>query len=89
MKNCYNCKNGRRAGIENMVACAYFFAEHQFDHQKTMEELRLESMSTGWGFMNRPVDDDEGTIFGRGIMTNGVPIFNKDFCCNHFCKNRS
>lgn len=86
MRNCYNCEWGRFAKADNMVACGYFFSNHKMCYQKTMEELNLDSLCTGWGYMHRRANDKEGKGFGKGIMTNGVIVFPSDFCCSHYEK---
>lgn len=83
---CKVCENGRKAGADKYVACGYFFVKHKQDYQKTMEELNLEKIETGWGYMRCPVDGDTN-IFGRGVMTNGVVVFKEDFTCNNY-RNR-
>lgn len=81
--SCKSCNYGRKAGVENYVACGYYFREHKQDYNKTMVELNLESLETGWGYMHCPVDGDTN-IFGRGILTNGVVIFNENFHCSNY-----
>jgi hypothetical protein len=85
-KNCYNCDYARKSGAKDMVACGFFFLEHRMDYEKTMKELSLENIYTGWGYMHKAVDDirtgDEVPL-GAGIMTNNVVVFDKNFCCNH------
>lgn len=81
---CYNCEYARRACILNKVACGFVFSEHKMDYQKTMEDLNLDSVNVGWGYMKRAIDDEEGKGFGAGIMTNDVVIFDKDFSCKYF-----
>lgn len=80
---CYNCEYARRAYSKDKIACGYVFNGYT-DYQKIMEDLNLERLFTGWGYMKRAVDDEEGKYLGSGIMTNGVVIFDKDFCCKHF-----
>lgn len=82
--NCHNCEYGRRACANDMVACGFVFARDKMDHQKTMEDLNLETLHTGWGYMKRRVEDEKGEILGSGIMTNGVAIFDKNFCCKYY-----
>lgn len=81
--HCKSCEYGRRAGAEKHVACGYFFTKHQQDYQKIMEELNLDKVTTGWGYMHCPVDGDTN-VFGRGIMTNEVVIFREDFACSNY-----
>lgn len=80
---CYNCKYGRRAGAPNMVACAYVFKKYEMDYQKIIEDLDIDSLNTGWGYIKRAVNDEKGGTIGLGLMTNNVAIFNKDFCCKY------
>ena len=82
---CWNCKYERKADAKGYVACAYVFSEHKQDYQKTLEDLNLDSLQTGWGFMRRWVDDDEkADVFGKGIMTNNVVVFKEDFYCKYY-----
>ena len=82
--NCANCKYGRRACAPNMVACAYQFKHNNTNYQAIMVDLELDTVSIGWGYMQRAVDDKKGEVLGSGIMTNNVVIFERDFCCKHY-----
>lgn len=83
IRNCYNCDHARYTKVENHVACSFVFIKHQDNYNKTMIDLGLESLYTGWGFMKRAVDDHEGQNPGTGIMTNNVVIFENNFCCKY------
>lgn len=46
---CYSCEYGRIACATNKVACGFIFKEHKINYDKTMDELNLNNLNTGWG----------------------------------------
>ena len=56
------------------------------NYEQTLKDLKLKNITTGWGYMRRAVDDDEGKDFGSGFMTNGVVVFDQSFRCKYYKK---
>lgn len=83
VKICYNCEHARYSKTKNHIACSLMFVKHRGSWEKAMEDLKLDSLYTGWGFLQRAVDDFEGKEPGTGIMANNVVLFEKDFCCKY------
>jgi hypothetical protein len=90
-KKCANCKNARRACNEKYVGCIYWENERENElelktDEEIMNELNLNSFSTGWVYLGRYPEQAEApdVTISANVMTNGVICFEKDFSCRKF-----
>ena len=90
MKECLNCNYARLACHNEYIGCAYcaeqLHKENPVTEDELMYDLQLESLSTGWVYLNKRPNDDIKSNCADSIdlMTNNIPVFRKDFSCRFF-----
>lgn len=83
-RSCQTCEWARKAGADHYAACAFLFKKYELDHQKTMEDLQLDTLQTGWGYLRQGYNQTGEYGLAAGIMTNQVAVFPETFCCHYF-----
>ena len=74
---CKNCKWARKAENKEYVGCA---AALRIDGVNIFDFYNRDEISTGW--VNLRCYPDRTDTFG--LITNGVPCFKSNDCCEHF-----